>query len=953
EEHEKFYKDDNHPLFYVMADTVFVAAGTLGTNEILLRSRIFGLEISPKLGMGFSGNGDILGFGYNTDLFCNGISMGIKNPLEFRNGPVGPCITGIIDMRRSAENVLEGFVIEEGVCPVATVHFLSAVCQASEILSADVSTSLTIAQRILKNVKVLMSKFSKYSGALANTQTYLIMSHDDNSGRIQLENDQVKIEYKGAGKSNTVEKLNKTLELATAKVNGAYVPSPLWAKVFGKGLITVHPIGGCNMGKDGSSGVVNHKGQAREGTEVYENLYICDGAIVPTALGVNPFFTISCLAERIVNLAAKDRGLEIDYGLVKQQIDWTKPIRRWSSDTVTRNNLENRIHFNEFMKGYFSTEAKASASTMQFTVSVIANNEQSLFDLEEFSAGIAGTVSCRALSPDPLIIEKGKFRLFVKNDEQVDSHAMMYNFNLLATDGKKYRFKGFKKLQNTNVFTAWEQVTTLYVTVFECPEENEYVFSNNMDQNKDDDIDVNHENRKVIGRGILHLEVSNFIKQLSTLKATGNSMKNQGNALFRFIKSFTNMMLMHSFSRFRPLSYPGHFPIARPFYHKHRPQKETFTIESDDKVVTLIHRFKGSKGPVLLVHGAAMSHEMWTTNLVKDGLVDYLLEHEYDVWLNDSRISPTNSECYKQHTLDAIKLDQKAAVNYVRKETGCDKIAVIVHCLGSITTIMGILDGSIEGVGSLITSQVALNPINGVVDIMKRKFGVLTLWRSVFRQEMFDVRTSPDTNLLNYILNQILRFYPVPRGQGCNNALCHRASLCYGTLFQHENINQEIHDHVDEFFGAVNLTTMAHMMTITSAKKLVDFNGNDVYVTEENIKKRLDFPIFLLHGDKNVVFDIESTRKSYDTLIKINAHNMNNYKLFEAPGYGHMDCLWGTKAHKEVFPELLKHLENTQSVYGYGLNLGESIMGEQIGGKLEKVSLSENGSIILGDSKLA
>ncbi|KAF0475607.1 FAD/NADP-binding domain-containing protein [Gigaspora margarita] len=933
--HEKFYNDDNQPLFFVMADTVFLAAGTIGTNEILLRSRICGLEISPQLGMRFSGNGDIVGFGYNTDLFCNGIAMGEQNPLVFKNGPVGPCITGIIDMRKSAENVLEGFVIEEGVCPIATAHSLSVVSQATGIFSPDVSFT----QRILKSTKVILSRFSKYNGALANTQTYLIMSHDDNSGRLQLENDKVKIEYKGVGSAKTVEKLNKTLELATAKINGAYVPSPFWMKTFGKGLITVHPIGGCCMGKKGDDGVVNHKGQVYKGkgTEVYDDLYLCDGSIVPAALGVNPFLTISCLAERIMKLAAEDRGLKIDYELVKQPIDWNNPIKKWPSynveaETALRNNTGNRITFNEFMKGYFSTEvhstdyraaeyqAKSSASTMQFTITVVAQNEQSLYDMEEFSAEIVGTVSCRALSPDPLIIDNGKFRLFVNDKEQVDSRAVMYNFNLLATNGKKYRFKGFKTLLDTNVFTAWDQVTTLYVTVFDCTEEDENEFSNIIVQNDDDDMDINQEKRKVIGRGILYVELSSFLKQLSTLRAIGCSSRGKRNTLFSFFKYFSNIMMEHAFARFRPLSYPGRFPIARPFYHKHRPQKETWTIVSDDNVETLIHRFKGGlKGPVLLIHGVAMSHEMWTTNLVKDNLLDYLLENEYDVWLNDYRLSPTNPECYKQHTLDAVKLDQKAAINHVRKITECDKIAVLAHCMGCVATLMGILDGSIEGVGSLITSQVSLYPINGIMDRVKRSLKLVPLWRYVFKQNIFDVRTSPDTDLLNFIINQLLRFYPVPRGQGCNNALCHRASFCYGTLFQHENINQEVHDHMDEFFGAVNITTMSHLMTISKAKKIVDFNGNDIYVTEENIKKRLDFPMFLVHGDKNVVFDIVATRMSYDTLIKTNAHHMDQYRIFEAPGYGHVDCLWGNKAYKEIFPEMLKHLEDTRSVYGYGM----------------------------------
>jgi cholesterol oxidase len=42
-------------------------------------------------------------------------------------------------------------------------------------------------------------------------------------------------------------------------------------------------------------------------------LYVIDGSVVPTSLGVNPLLTISALAERSVYLLAQDYGWTIDY----------------------------------------------------------------------------------------------------------------------------------------------------------------------------------------------------------------------------------------------------------------------------------------------------------------------------------------------------------------------------------------------------------------------------------------------------------------------------------------------------------------------------------------------------------------------------------------------------------------------------------------------------------------
>jgi cholesterol oxidase len=89
--------------------------------------------------------------------------------------------------------------------------------------------------------------------------------------------------------------MHKRLSLAT---DGVPLVPPTWT-LF-KDLITPHPLGGCNMGADASTGVVDHAGRVFG----YPGLYVADGAIVPEALGVNPSRTIGALAERIASLIA-------------------------------------------------------------------------------------------------------------------------------------------------------------------------------------------------------------------------------------------------------------------------------------------------------------------------------------------------------------------------------------------------------------------------------------------------------------------------------------------------------------------------------------------------------------------------------------------------------------------------------------------------------------------------
>jgi choline dehydrogenase-like flavoprotein len=69
-------------------------------------------------------------------------------------------------------------------------------------------------------------------------------------------------------------------------------------------FVTVHPLGGCPMADDPAHGVVDEYGRVHG----HDGLFVFDGAIVPTALGVNPSKTIAALAERGVERLAAERS---------------------------------------------------------------------------------------------------------------------------------------------------------------------------------------------------------------------------------------------------------------------------------------------------------------------------------------------------------------------------------------------------------------------------------------------------------------------------------------------------------------------------------------------------------------------------------------------------------------------------------------------------------------------
>jgi cholesterol oxidase len=68
--------------------------------------------------------------------------------------------------------------------------------------------------------------------------------------------------------------------------------------------MTAHCIGGCVMGRDAESGVID----AQHRVFNYDNLYVVDGAAVGANLGVNPSLTITALAERAMSFIPPASG---------------------------------------------------------------------------------------------------------------------------------------------------------------------------------------------------------------------------------------------------------------------------------------------------------------------------------------------------------------------------------------------------------------------------------------------------------------------------------------------------------------------------------------------------------------------------------------------------------------------------------------------------------------------
>jgi cholesterol oxidase len=260
-----------------IARRVIVAAGSLGTTELLLRCRdeyrtLPG--ISPFLGTHWSGNANFLSMStYAADKgrVKQSTGVSISSVLDFTDG--------------SFQN--QRFAIEDDGFPNLILNALKACLDNQLVTSAG---------------KALLEHFEEHlreDYLLSDLMLWLGAGMDAADGQLRLKQHglisrhlELDLEWnheRSQGLFDAIAEMQRDLARATG---GRWSVPPTWS-IF-KNLLTLHPLGGCKMGVSAESGVVDHLGRVFG----YPNLIVADGAAIPTSTGRNPSHIIAALAER-------------------------------------------------------------------------------------------------------------------------------------------------------------------------------------------------------------------------------------------------------------------------------------------------------------------------------------------------------------------------------------------------------------------------------------------------------------------------------------------------------------------------------------------------------------------------------------------------------------------------------------------------------------------------------
>ena len=383
---------------------------------------------------------------------------------------------------------------------------------------------------------------------------------------------------------------------------------------------------------------------------------------------------------------------------------------------------------------------------------------------------LTGTFSCAGLK-GPLMVHRGDFQLFNQDPREPSTQNLTYNFDMVSPTGDKLHFNGYKVVNPSVAFDPlgfWKATSTLYVT-------------------------ITRPDGEVIGRGTLHIQPEDFGSELVTLEPTGPSLYAKARSTASFLGYFTKQAANIFFA---PLSYLQWPTPTFNGYVNVTTISQTFDLVASDGVHSKMQMWNppgkdsSSLAPtILFIPGAAVDHQIFALPTIEKNAVDYFRKAGYRIYCVTHRVGKTMT-AQKGYTAFDARLDILAALTYIRKaqealsHRQAEKIYVIAHCAGSVALSIGLLNGTIpaEWIKGITASNVFMNPMFAKVNLMKASLPISmnTIYNKV-AGSWFGCTSSTDDSLLQQLLNQILRFYPVgDKAEICNSVVCHRSSLVFG-----------------------------------------------------------------------------------------------------------------------------------------------------------------------------
>ena len=329
------------------------------------------------------------------------------------------------------------------------------------------------------------------------------------------------------------------------------------------------------------------------------------------------------------------------------------------------------------------------------------------------------------------------------------------------------------------------------------------------------------------------------------------------------------------------------------------------------------------RGPLILTHGFAHSTLLFATDSLtsradpkRQNIVQFLWDAGFDVWLLDLRTSSALPSAWDQWDFDTVAgHDVPAAVRFVLDHVRgegrpFDQVKVLAHCMGAAVFLIAALEGKLKHngrslLGAMVLSQVGLIPAGSKSNRLRGELAAFL--RDWIGADHVDVRapargqgdgadsladrlalTYPlrddhlqfQTKMLGRIAKKQRRYWPRSQElcaafeRQCYEdarvlASSNRVTAIYGHNWNNDNLSAETWRALPEILGVANMETFRQISQFMHHERLVDASGQKPYVDYQRVAAHFDFPILMMQGIDNDVFDRQTSFRTFNLLVRI------------------------------------------------------------------------------------
>ncbi|MEA2214233.1 MAG: cholesterol oxidase [Solirubrobacteraceae bacterium] len=484
---------------------LILSAGTLGTNWLLLRNRAALPGLSPALGRGFSGNGDLLTFALRA---TQADAEGRRSPRVIEPGR-GPVITSAIRVADSLDGGQgRGFYLEDAGYPEFAGWMLELL-EAPEAIARALPRAADFVWSMMRGrqdtelgemASALFGDCDLSSGLLP----LLGMGRDVPDGTMSLKDGRLEVAWSKDGPSKPYfDRVRELSRQVAGQLGADFLDNPIWHQ---HRVITVHALGGSRMGRSAQEGVVDPYGRVHG----HPGLHIADGSVMPGPVGANPSLTIAALADRFATAMLQEpAGVSVSIPDPPASGPDPAPPADVDDPGLAGARGATALEFTEEMKGFVTfgqTDFQAGFETGQeaqtaFMFHLTIETD----DIDRFVADAQHAARARGWIESDVFggrleVTRGDFNLFVDQSEP-GTRRMLYRLEFADGQQHPLTMTGFKEVRHGSLLHVWPETTTLYT----------HVLAGHVPFSAEDAAEV-------VAGGIIHIHPLDFARQMTTFR---------------------------------------------------------------------------------------------------------------------------------------------------------------------------------------------------------------------------------------------------------------------------------------------------------------------------------------------------------------------------------------------------------------------------------------------------